>query len=184
MLVATFSLQILTILFALVSLLWMRKLRFIPPISSAITIYIMVQIYMDASLGRVFSNYELGYLFVYPSTFLFLYAVILHLLSIEENHEGKSMAGRNKGLVIFGIALLLVGLFASFYQVTRHIVIGNFVDGNETITPLMNVGIVLIVAGIIFLALGFLYRPRKTPVPQRQKSLICTVTEDKLGDKG
>jgi uncharacterized membrane protein HdeD (DUF308 family) len=84
------------------------------------------------------------------------------------NPEGKSMARRNKGLVIFGIILFAVGLFASFYQVTRHVLVGNFVDGTETITPLKNVGIVLIVAGIIFLALGFLYRPRKTLLPQER----------------
>lgn len=71
------------------------------------------------------------------------------------------MEERNKGLIIFGIILLAIGLFASFYQKTQH-VIG---VGDETVTPYMNVGIVLIVAGIVFVALGFLYSPRKTSPP-------------------
>jgi vacuolar-type H+-ATPase subunit I/STV1 len=74
--------------------------------------------------------------------------------------EEKGMEGRNKGLVIFGIILLAMGLFASFYHVTRHIFVGDHPDGDETIYTLRNVGIVLIVAGIIFISLGFLYSPR------------------------
>jgi vacuolar-type H+-ATPase subunit I/STV1 len=72
---------------------------------------------------------------------------------------------RKKGLIIFGIILLAIGLFGSFYNVTRHILIGDHPDGEETIYPLRNVGIALIVAGIIFPALGFLYSQRETPQP-------------------
>jgi uncharacterized membrane protein YidH (DUF202 family) len=72
---------------------------------------------------------------------------------------------RKKGLIIFGIILLAIGLFASFYHVTRHILIGDHPDGEETIYPLRNVGIVLMIAGIIFLVLGFLYSQRETPQP-------------------
>jgi multidrug transporter EmrE-like cation transporter len=61
---------------------------------------------------------------------------------------------------------LAIGLFASFYQVTRNVAVGDVIDGKETITPLRNVGIVLIIAGIIFLALGFLYLSRKTVRPR------------------
>jgi hypothetical protein len=82
-LVATFSVQILTMIFALISLVWMRKLRFIPSISSAITIMLMVQINIFTHPG--FRDYELGYFFAYPSTFLFLYAVIMYLFSIRNN---------------------------------------------------------------------------------------------------
>ena len=81
------------------------------------------------------------------------------------------MEERNKGLIILGIIFLIIGLFASFYQVTRHVVVGDVVDGEETITPLRNVGIVLIAAGIIFLALGFLYSTQKTPLPPPIKTL-------------
>ena len=76
------------------------------------------------------------------------------------------MNERKIGLVIFGIILLAIGLFTSFYQVTRNVVVGDVLDGKETITPLRNVGIVLIIAGIIFLALGFLYLSRKTQPPR------------------
>jgi uncharacterized membrane protein YidH (DUF202 family) len=76
------------------------------------------------------------------------------------------MNERKIGLIIFGIILLAIGLFASFYQVTRNVAVGDVIDGKETITPLRNVGIVLIIAGIIFLALGFLYLSRKTVRPR------------------
>jgi len=76
------------------------------------------------------------------------------------------MNERKIGLVIFGIILLAIGLFTSFYQVTRNLGVGDVLDGKETITPLRNVGIVLIIAGIIFLALGFLYLSRKTQPPR------------------
>lgn len=76
------------------------------------------------------------------------------------------MNERKMGLIIFGMILLAIGLFASFYQVTRNVVVGDVLDGEETITPLRNVGIVLIIAGIIFLALGFLYLSRKTLLPR------------------
>ena len=76
------------------------------------------------------------------------------------------MNERKIGLLIFGIILLAIGLFASFYQVTRNLAVGDVLDGKETITPLRNVGIVLIIAGIIFLALGFLYLSRKTQPPR------------------
>jgi hypothetical protein len=71
------------------------------------------------------------------------------------------MEERNKGLIVFGIILLAVGLVASFYQKTQHV----YGVGDQIITPYMNVGIVLIVAAIIFLALGFLYSPRKALPP-------------------
>ncbi len=75
------------------------------------------------------------------------------------------MEGRNKGLVILGIILLAIGLFASFYQVTLYVGQPPARVLTQIVTPYQNVGIVLDVAGIIFLALGLLYPPRKTPPP-------------------
>lgn len=69
----------------------------------------------------------------------------------------KGIEIKNKGMLIFGIILLLIGLGASFYQ-ERHYVHD---VGYQTVTPYQNVGIVLLLAGIIFVALGFFYSPRK-----------------------
>jgi len=85
------------------------------------------------------------------------------------------MEGRNKGLVILGIILLAIGLFASFYQVRQLVGQPPALVEWQIVTPYQNVGIVLDVAGIIFLAFGLLYPLRKTlppPLsnPQQQNS--------------
>jgi len=72
---------------------------------------------------------------------------------------------RNRGLVIFGTILLAIGLFASFYQVTQLVGQPPFVVAYQVVTPYQSVGIVLDVAGIIFLALGLVYLSRKTLPP-------------------
>jgi drug/metabolite transporter (DMT)-like permease len=78
------------------------------------------------------------------------------------------MEQRNKGLIIFGIILLVIGLVASFYPQTGTEERFNSDTGrNEMVTvilgyPYQTVGILLDVAGIVFVALGFLYSPRKT----------------------
>jgi drug/metabolite transporter (DMT)-like permease len=72
------------------------------------------------------------------------------------------MEGRNKGLIVFGIALLIIGLVASFYQ---EQVTSSSYPYKETVTPYQSVGILLDVAGIVFVALGLLYPTRKTPPP-------------------
>jgi drug/metabolite transporter (DMT)-like permease len=68
------------------------------------------------------------------------------------------MEERNKGLIIFGIILLAIGLVASFYSQMDHFY------GRMTY-PYQGIGIVLDIGGIVFTALGFLYSPRKTPPP-------------------
>ena len=73
------------------------------------------------------------------------------------------MEQRNKGLVIFGIVLLAIGLVASFYQET-HLV---YQVGYQTVTPYQSTGILLDVAGIVFVALGFLCPSKKTPPPPK-----------------
>jgi drug/metabolite transporter (DMT)-like permease len=55
------------------------------------------------------------------------------------------MEERNKGLIIFGIILLAIGLVASFYFVTEFM---------EHKYPYQSIGILLDVAGIVFVALG------------------------------
>jgi drug/metabolite transporter (DMT)-like permease len=74
--------------------------------------------------------------------------------------EMKSMEARNKGLIIFGIILLVIGLVAYLYGYPLYR------DGSgPMVYPYQNIGILLAVAGIVFMALGFLYSPRKTPPP-------------------
>jgi uncharacterized membrane protein len=71
------------------------------------------------------------------------------------------MEDRNKGLVIFGIILLAIGLVASFYAQRKY---PNSLD-EEMTYPYQSIGILLDVAGIVFVALGLLYPSRKTPPP-------------------
>ena len=82
------------------------------------------------------------------------------------------MEGRNKGLIGFGIILLIIGLVASFYQ-EQHYASGDGLSRIETVAPYRNVGIVLVVAGIVFIELGRLYPSHRTlpsPTnPQQQK---------------
>jgi drug/metabolite transporter (DMT)-like permease len=71
------------------------------------------------------------------------------------------MEDRNKGLIIFGIILLAIGLVASFYHDTETFE-GIPIDKGY---PYQTIGVLLDVAGIVFIALGFLYSPHKTPPP-------------------
>jgi len=66
----------------------------------------------------------------------------------------KGIEIKNKGLVLFGVILLLIGLVASFYPETYY--------GYVLRYPYQTVGIILLLAGIVFIALGFFYSPRKT----------------------
>ena len=54
---------------------------------------------------------------------------------------------KNKGLLLIGIILLVIGVVLSLYK-------------EETAFPYQVVGIFLVVAGIICMVLGFLYSPR------------------------
>jgi uncharacterized membrane protein len=76
------------------------------------------------------------------------------------------MEGRNKGLIIFGIILLVIGLIASFYESKYYeAAFQTWYSYNPPRYPFQTLGIILTVAGIVFVALGFLYSPRKTPPP-------------------
>mgnify|MGYP007042397627 CR=1 FL=1 len=80
--------------------------------------------------------------------------------------KGKGMEIKNKGLLIFGAILLVTGLVASFYKETHHI----YGVGDVVVIPYQTLGIVLVLAGIIFVALGFLYPSQRTPPPPPQKT--------------
>lgn len=67
------------------------------------------------------------------------------------------MEERNKGLIVFGIVLLVIGSVAAFYQQTPRY--------GEVITPYQGVGIILVVAGIVFVGLGLLYQSHRTAPP-------------------
>ena len=76
------------------------------------------------------------------------------------------MEERNKVMIIFGIILLITGLVASFYNeqhYVQHV-------GSQTVTPYQSVGIILAVAGIVFVALGLLYPSYRKPPPPPQKT--------------
>jgi len=88
--------------------------------------------------------------------------------------ETKGIEIKNKGLLIFGILLLLIGLGASFYSQAilnsiwvydpnNPLDLGHreYVEIGRTY-PYQSLGMVLVLAGIIFVALGFFYSPRKT----------------------
>lgn len=72
----------------------------------------------------------------------------------------KGIEVKNMGLLIFGIILLLIGLGASFYQDRSS------PFSSDWWYPYQTVGIVLVLAGIIFVASGFLYSPRKVEPKQ------------------
>ena len=71
------------------------------------------------------------------------------------------------GSILIGISLLAVGLFASFYQVTQYFPFPTITSGSNPggpmagwliVYPYRNMAMILLLAGIIFLALGFLQR--------------------------
>ena len=62
------------------------------------------------------------------------------------------MRKENAWLVGFGIILLLIGLGASFYKETQYVK----GVGWQPLTPYQSVGVILLVAGIILIAVGLL----------------------------
>jgi uncharacterized membrane protein len=68
---------------------------------------------------------------------------------------------RNKELMILGIVLLLIGSVASYYQWTQYET--HVLDIPQIVYPYNNVGIILLVAGIIFIALRFIFPLQRTP---------------------
>jgi len=79
----------------------------------------------------------------------------------------ETLGIKNKGLMLFGIIFLVIGLVASFYE------IATWFDHEEIIKreyPYQTIGIMLDLVGIVFIALGFFYPMQKTPPPPPQKT--------------
>jgi len=78
------------------------------------------------------------------------------------------METRNKGLIIFGIVLLAIGLGLALYHRTE-------MEDNNLATvdlgyPYQALGIGLLVTGMVFVALGFLLQlPHRTPPPSHSQ---------------
>ena len=87
------------------------------------------------------------------------YNVTRRYKSIVKDVEVEKLGIKNTGLVLFGIILLAIGLFACFYSVTEEA--GTYYA--TTTYPYQSpVGIILTVAGIVLTALGLLYSPKRT----------------------
>lgn len=71
---------------------------------------------------------------------------------------------KNKGLLLLGIILLVIGLAAYLYQDKTS------PFRSEWSYPYQTLGLVLTFAGIIFIALGFLYPLQRTPPLPPQKA--------------
>jgi DNA-binding transcriptional ArsR family regulator len=81
------------------------------------------------------------------------------------------------GSILIGITLLPIGLFASFYHVTQYFPFrpvgsgpnpGGTLAGWLIVYPYRNVAMILLVAGIIFLTLGFLQRTLSLALQRKQ----------------
>jgi hypothetical protein len=79
------------------------------------------------------------------------------------------MEARNIGLILFGMTLLVIGLYASFYENKYY---SNYdqrwISYSPPQLPYQGVGIILIIAGITLSAVGLFYPSRKTlppPIP-------------------
>ena len=70
----------------------------------------------------------------------------------------KGIEIKNKGLFIIGIILLVIGVVLSLYKED----LGMSGGVMRTAYPYQIVGIILVVAGVVFLALGFLYSSAST----------------------
>ena len=69
---------------------------------------------------------------------------------------------KSRGLFLFGILLLLIGLFASFYKET-HV-------GEQPFIPYQSIGIVLVLIGVLCIVLGLFY-PLSGAHETRQRQL-------------
>jgi drug/metabolite transporter (DMT)-like permease len=66
----------------------------------------------------------------------------------------SSLGIRNIGLFLMGILFFVIGLVASFYSNP------SYPDFSRTEYPYQSIGVLLVVAGIVFIALGFLLPQR------------------------
>jgi len=76
--------------------------------------------------------------------------------------QKKGIEIKSRGLFLFGILLLLIGLFASFYKETRV--------GEQPFTPYQSIGIVSVLIGVLCMVLGVFY-PLSGAHETRQRQL-------------
>jgi hypothetical protein len=76
--------------------------------------------------------------------------------------EAKQLGIKHQGFLIFGIILLLIGLIASFYAEVKTYTdfYGKTWELSRTY-PYQSLGMVLVLAGIILAAIGFVYPLQK-----------------------
>ena len=74
----------------------------------------------------------------------------------------SSLGARNEGLIVLGLVCLAIGMVVSFYHVTELVGSPPFLMEWQTVYPLLGVGITLLVAGIAFIALAFLFPVQRT----------------------
>ena len=79
----------------------------------------------------------------------------------------SSLGTRNIGLLLVGVALFAIGLFASFYKVTHDVGQPPAAVIPQIVYPYQSVGIILLVAGIVLIASGFLFQSQRV---QQQKT--------------
>jgi uncharacterized membrane protein HdeD (DUF308 family) len=78
----------------------------------------------------------------------------------------EELGVKHLGLFLFGIILLVIGLVASFYPNPSYPIY------SASEYPYQSIGILLDVAGIILILLGFLYSPPKTPPPSNPSQSV------------
>ncbi len=79
-----------------------------------------------------------------------------------KNVTMEKLGIKHKGFVLLGIILLVIGLVAAFYE--KRELISQEYPSEGTYSagyPYQNLGIVLTVIGIVFIAVGFIYPPKK-----------------------
>jgi uncharacterized membrane protein len=93
------------------------------------------------------------------------------------------MEESNKGLIIFGIIVIAIGLFAS-HEAVKHYDEYHERYGYYPVQCPLCAGTVLIVAGIVLVVLGLLYPSWKTlPPPQKDRSIDNSLRATAMHDR-
>jgi glucan phosphoethanolaminetransferase (alkaline phosphatase superfamily) len=85
-----------------------------------------------------------------------IFGVVLSAIGLVINRRAKTTC------IVFGVILLAIGLFASFYRIIHDVGQPPEAVIPKMVYPYQSVGIILLAAGIIFIALGFLYPQKET----------------------
>jgi len=84
-----------------------------------------------------------------------IFGVVLSIIGLVINRSVKIR------WIIFGVTISAIGLFASFYRVVKRVGQPPAVVIPQVVYPYQSAGIILLAAGIIFIALSFFYSPGK-----------------------